>query len=787
MATEDDILQEALERFDESQSATDTIRQWAEDDITFGRLGDQWPDDIKNQRERESRPCHTVNKMPTFIRQVVNEARQNKPAIVIHPVDNFADEDTAEVINGLVRSIERTSNADIAYDTAIDHAVSGGFGFFRVEIAFARPDSFAMECRIKRVPNPLMVHWDPNSMEFDASDWDYAFVSELVSEDAFKVMYPDAAPVSFEGSSTEDAVTKHWKVDEKIRLAEYWQREMVKHDLLLLRNRRGTITVREDMLPKQARASLEDAGIMVAEGISDDELVRLLMNDLGFEEINRRTVEAHEVRRRVISGAEVLSTEDWPGSMIPICPVWGDEVIIEGERHFRSMIRDARDPQIMFNYWRSATTELVALAPKAPWLLEEGSIPEGEDDKWDTANTRSHSYLMYARGTQLPQRQPFAGIPAGALQESLNANDDMKAVIGQKTFDPAMDMGNAQSSGVAIRRRRQESDISNFHFIDNLSRAIRYCGQVLVEIIPAVYSPQETIRILGEDETEEVIQLTQEAGGGEVVNGKRQLYNLSVGKYDVTVKAGPSYATQREETRETLLDIMRNVPDSAQFIGDVLLDHMDFQGADKISRRLSFLLPPEVRQAEAEEGMDDLPDEAKAIIQQGQALITELQARLQQAEQEAEESKALQASELAKAEADLMDARTKAKDQEQSHRLEVKEAAADAHFKERELDIKAVEVDAKLNESRARLLQAEIDASSAELGTDSAPLARRIMEMSDTVAGLVNAIIEQNKLTEARHAELLGVLASPKRIAVERDGDGRVIGGTSIVEQPTIN
>ena len=147
--------------------------------------------------------------------------------------------------------------------------------------------------------------------------------------------------------------------------------------------------------------------------------------------------------------------------------------------------------------------------------------------------------------------------------------------------------------------RQRESDVSNFHFIDNLSRAIRYAGQCLVEIIPSVYSARQTIRILGEDQAEKVVKLTQEDGGGAVgPDGKKELYNLAVGKYDVTVSNGPSYATQREETRETLIELMRAVPGSAQFIGDKLLEHMDFQGADVVAKRLQMLLPPNIQQAE---------------------------------------------------------------------------------------------------------------------------------------------------------------------------------------------
>lgn len=556
------ILQEALERFRESDEGASEARDWYADDVRFSRLGEQWPEEIKKLRKEENRPCLTINRLPSFIRQVVNDARQNKPAIMVHPVDNGADPDTAEVINGIIRHVERRSNADVAYDTAIDHSASGGFGFIRLGIDYAHPLSFDMECRIHRVSNPLLVHWDVNTTEFDASDWNYAFVSDFLSEDEFTQKYPKAERVSFEGMDSN--LTSAWMQEDKTRVAEYWLREFEKKTILLLSN--GNV-IREDHLTDELKAAMMMSGVQV---------------------IRERETDVGKVTRRVISGVEVLSEEEWPGSNIPIAPVWGEEIIIDGERHTRSMTRDARDPQMMFNFWRTASTELVALAPRAPFVGPVGFM-KGNEAAWMSANTRSHAALEYA-GQVAPQRQAFAGVPAGALQEALNASDDMKAIMG--IYDASLGARSNETSGRAILARQRESDVANFHFVDNLSRAIAYLGKCLVEIIPHVYTPETTIRILGEDMKGKVVDLTQKDKNGKL------LYDMSVGTYDVTVKAGPSYATQREETREALIEIMRAVPGAAQFIGDIVMEHMDFQGADKVADRLRMLLPPQVQQAE---------------------------------------------------------------------------------------------------------------------------------------------------------------------------------------------
>ncbi len=204
----------------------------------------------------------------------------NRPSIEVSPVDNGADEDTAEVIGGLVRAIERGSHADVAYTTTIDHAVTGGFGFFRLGIEYAHAESFELAAKIKRVANPLMVRWDASSTEFDASDWEYAFVSDWLTAEEFKKKYPKADPVSFEGSDTQDALA-NWCDGDKVMVAEYWRRTSQKEDLLQLSDGR---VVREDHLAKQAQDAAQALG---AGKMSDEEAIQAYMAAFGLEEQRR--------------------------------------------------------------------------------------------------------------------------------------------------------------------------------------------------------------------------------------------------------------------------------------------------------------------------------------------------------------------------------------------------------------------------------------------------------------------------------------------------------------------
>ena len=771
---DDQIHKDAIERFTESIEGSDFNREAYYSDVKFSRMGDQWDKEVKKLRVQEGRPALTINKLPAFIRSIVNESRQNRPAIQVTPSDNFGDEETAQVIGGLIKSIERRSSAEVAYSTALDCAVTGGFGFWRVDIDYVNDESFSLEARINRIPNPLSVHWDTASTRFDASDWEYAFVSDWMEKDEYEVKYPDASMSNFEGDSRDEA-SDQWIREDSIRIAEYFCKKPDSYQLMLLAMtdpQTGEVqaqTVREQDLETMAARFFENQQIDLGGMVGDDALIQMFMQQSGTELRQTREVDTHKIMRYIMNGDEVLESDPWPGKKIPICPVWGEEVFVDGRRHFRSMVRDAKDSQQMFNFWRSASTELVALAPKTPFIGPKGFIPKGDETKWASANTRSHAYLEYnATAGNMPQRQPFAGVPAGVLQEAANNVDDMKSIMG--IFDSSLGARSNETSGRAIMARERQGDVSNFHFLDNMSRAISYCGEVLVDIIPSVYSAEESIRILGEDDKAEVAKLTQEAGGSQKkgLDGQPALYNLSVGVYDINVKSGPSFATQREETRETLIEIMRQVPDAAPFVGDVLLDHMDFVGADIVAKRLKHLLPPEIKQAEDAESNSDNPEMA-AMQQQLQAKDQEMEQAKQQVMQEIE--RLTKENEMAKQDnqAQMMKADSDAK----KNQADAMSKGEELRLKEMELELKAQEQATKTSAQEQAQLDMLAKAADQEFQAQENAKDRQV-ELAKVFVSHQEYSMDQEQSTADALLKAAEAIAAPKELI--RDEDGNVTG-----------
>ena len=606
---DEDLASLCRKTFGEFESAWDDNHSTYRDDVDFALLENQWPDNIKSMRARDNRPMLTINKLKAFGRQVINDARQNKPSISVHPVDSSADPETADVFNGLIRNIEYTSNADVAYDTASECAVWGGFGYWRVVLDYAYEDAAYLDILIRRIANPLSVYGDPNSTEADSSDWDEAFVIDTLTHKQFEAQYGDRAKISVDDGAAWTGIGD-WRTDKQVLVAEWWKREKVDRPIIVLSD--GTVLDKEEAKKPEIAALIATNALQVAE---------------------ERVAKSCNVTQRIMSGVEVLKTTEWPGRFIPIVPVYGDEFNVDGKRYFRSLIHSAIDAQRMYNYWRSNATELVGLAPRAPFIGPKGAFLGPE---WKTANSRNHAFLEYdpkvvaAAGGAAPQRQPMdMGGAAGSLQEALNAADDVKSTIGM--FDASLGARSNETSGKAILARQREGDVATFHFIDNKNRAIRHTGRILIDLIPKIYTGPRIVRVLGEDGMPENKPINQEYQAPELdANGKPamnpdgsakialRMHDLNAGKYDLAVETGPSFTTRREEAAASMTEAVRAYPESAPVILPELAKNLDWPGADKIAEKLEAQQQPQI------------PPEVQQQIDEGAQRIQQLEAENQQ-------------------------------------------------------------------------------------------------------------------------------------------------------------
>lgn len=561
---------EVLEKWEECNSRYSSLYEECENDWNFLHGENQWDEKGRDNRRKEGRPCLTLNQLLPYAQQVVNDIRQAKMGIRVSPVDDKADIDTADILQGIIRNIERQSNFSTVTSTAALNAVGAGIGWIKVRTDYADNESFDQEIYIDRVLDFTSVYTWGADDELDGHGAEGAIILDKYTEDRFKEIWPDAEPVSFKDDSGDNIV-----------VAETYYKEYEDGTLYQIRLLDGSIEV----INKEQKE------------IIDDSIVE-------YEVVAERNIQIPTVYKCIYAGGdEPLEKEEFPSQYIPIVPVIGEEVYINGQREFHSLIRQAKDAQRMYNYHKSASAEILALQPKAPWIAPKGSF-KSYPNKWASANNVNFSHLEYdivydESGQRLepPQRQqPPQGSPA-SMQEAMGAREDIRLAIGM----PQANMGERgnEVSGIAIRNRQVEGDNATFHFVDNLSASISQLGRILVDMIPRIYSERTIARIIGEDGTEKNVPINQPfvKEEGEVRPARFEekvsgIYDLSVGKYDVVCDIGASYSSKRQETADKLIELVRAKPELADITADLLFEALDLPMGKEIADRIRASMDP---------------------------------------------------------------------------------------------------------------------------------------------------------------------------------------------------
>ena len=585
----EEILTVARSRMTMAISAFSQTREDELDDLRFyaGSPDNQWqwPADVLQTRGAvqgqtiNARPCLTINKLPQHVHQVTNEQRMNRPGIKVIPADDKADVDVADVFNGVIRHIEYISDADVAYDTACENQVSYGEGYIRLLTEYCDEDTFDQDIKIARIRNSFSVYMDPMIQDPTGADARWCFITEDLTKAEYERMYPDAAPISTLMSlGVGDRSIAQWIGENTVRIAEYFYIEYEKQTLNLYPGNQTAFS-----------------------GTPEDKTLRMMFG----KPLRSREADRKKVKWCKINGYDILEEREWAGAYIPVVRVVGNEFEVDGQMYVSGLVRNAKDAQRMYNYWVSQEAEMLALAPKAPFIGYGGQF-EGYEQQWKTANTNNWPYLEVnpdvtdGQGAvlPLPQRAQPPMASSGLLQAKAGAAEDIKSATGQ--YNASLGMTSNERSGKAILARQREGDIGTYHYVDNLARAIRHIGRQLVDLIPKIYDTERIARIIGEDGEPSTVKMNpmQEEPVKRIVDQEgvliEKIYNPAVGKYDVRVITGPGYATKRQEALESMAQLLQGNPQLWQVAGDLFVKNMDWPGAQDLAKRFKKTIDPKV-------------------------------------------------------------------------------------------------------------------------------------------------------------------------------------------------
>lgn len=726
----DDVLADARKFLTLCKELNSANNQDALDDLRFLSGGvNQWDAQDAAQRTLDGRPMITVNKLPTFLHQVTNNLRQNKMGIKVHPASGGANIDTARVRQGIIRHIEYDSNATTAYSTAACSAAAIGFGYFRVVTEWV-PGKFYQDMRFKRVRNPFTVHFDPLSENLDGSDAKRVLIESRMTRAEFKLKWPKAEANDTALALGNGDISDNWMFTDEVVVAEYYRVEERPATLCLMPD--GAVGWKDELLP---------------------ESIPLIVQ------------ERPDFKRKImlykITGCDMLEETEIKCPWIPVFPVYGDELDIDGKVIRSGLVRHSKDSLKMYNYWMTCATEEVALRPKTPYIGAVGQF-QGFEVDWAQANRKSFPYLQYQPVTvegnlaPPPHRQPMVDIPSGMLQMAMHANDNIKATTG--LFDSSLGArGNATSGKQELAQQRQ-GDISNFHFLDSLQTTVKHAARCLNAMIPYYLDTKRTVKIMGDDETVSAVEINAPNAINEVMN------DMTGGEYTITVEAGPAYQTLRQEAAELFSDMAHNNIELMKVAGDLIIGEMDIPGAQKIAARIKKSIPPQLTEGEEPEDRNSVD----AKLQQ----IGQIKQQIDMQQQEMEERGQMLAEQEAKAKEETMRAR------EAQTKVDVDSIALDAERQVFKAEVAKLKAELALSaqpeaqeielppeetiEWKKAMLDAQTKIAVAEIGqatqlkthamttnkeSDGSTVAGDdgSTQVSPAIAGLVQAIVQSNQ------------------------------------------
>ena len=701
-----EFLTEARERYQEAIDFDRENRDEALTDLKF-LAGEQWErEDID---ARAGRPCLTINTLPQFVAQVVGDIRINRPAIKVRPAED-ADKDLAEIREGLIRAIEHDSRAQQVYAQAGQSQTACGIGNFRVSLDYASDDVFDLDIRIKPIPDPFAVAWDPARIEPTGKDAGYCFVVDDMPRKVFEQRWPDKNPMEAGEEFTNGLAKGNWLSKDVVKVCEYW----------LMKDRPAEIAMLQDGSIKELT----------------DENREMLVSQIAQ---NSRGPMIRKTSKRVacmylIAGHDILEDPvEYPISRIPIFRVPGWE-INTGEKTVRfGLVRFAKDATRLRNYWRSVMAEKLALAPRQQWLIHENQT--GDQDDFRNAANSGDTVLTW-NGSVEPKRMEPPPIEAALMQEAALNAQDIKDVTG--LHDASLGARSNETSGKAIMARQREGDVATFIYHDNLNAAIEACGEVVEGFIPIAYDTARTVRVLGADEQQKIQRVNDPSDPDSI--------DLSKGKYDIVVETGPSYSTKRVEAAESMMQFVQAVPAAAQFVPDLIAKAQDWPMADEIGERLKKALPPGL--VEEDDPSKMTPEMQAAKQQQMQAAQAQQQMQMQAAQLELAEKDAkvqLTQAQAAKTMADAQAVGMPNGPQE----TELDVALKLAQIRKAQADAVKAEADAQKAQAEAQRAQIGIAADTIDVQSAAMDLQAKPAEQALSQAQAAKALQEEPEALDA--------------------------------------
>jgi hypothetical protein len=593
VARNDGLLKDIRENLRNAINSEDLIRESALRSSQFID-GDQWREEDKSLRDEEGRPYYTFNKLRKVIKQLSGDIRQNMPSLKVIPVQNAGYEES-QVMNEMIRYIERNSNAEDAYRVAAEQQLDGGYGFWLIDFEDSTFEPNAKEIKIRRISNRFTVYLDHKSNTYTYEDARWGFITELIPKKEFKEQYPNAVMQGVD--STVGDYDLDWYEEEHVRVAVYYYKVKKKVTIVKIFNPFNGELYNTELTEEFTQNSIKRAGLIL---------------------VDSEEKELDKVMWCKASGEEILEEpQPFPCEYIPIVPVFGYEQNNQGRRIYRAVTYDAEAAQEAYNYTTTKAIERISLAPLAPYIGTDVQI-KGKEEMWTNANRRNYAVLTYNNdplASGPPKRNFPEPVSPALIQQAAISDNDINDIIGRGLA--SFGLANKERTGAAIEAQKRSSDVTTYTFFSNFLMSMQYSGRILLSMIPQIYDNERVIRIFGDDNQLQEMHINKVVR--DLNTGEEIIINdLSKGKYDYIPVSTIGQLTKRLEMKQALIDVMTIAPEFRPAFVEAYVDVSDIPNKNEVLETIRTIKQQQAAAAANEQQQrqrGSSPQPRQAIVQ----------------------------------------------------------------------------------------------------------------------------------------------------------------------------
>lgn len=563
--------------------------------------GKKMPYDIEQKRNNYDRPNFGSPKLKKYVKMTVNQQTRSLPSIGVISLGNDDLSKKSIFYEAIIKNIEYKSNANVVYKKGYEDASVCGLGYYRVCAKYLSDESFDQELQIEHVINPIYVMIDPLSEKFDLSDANYVFIYTKMDKDEYKIKYPDATVTSLSSIGIDLAFDEN-----EMFLAEYFYAVYEEEQHYQLSN-----------------------GKSISKKLYEK-------NQMTIPIVNKKKVKKKKIKWCLTNGTEILEENDWPGKYFPIAPVYGDRHFsTNGKIMYQGLITIAKENQIMYNIILSNLMEVIAQAPRAPWVGIAGQF-KGREKEWNAVNNEPMGYIEYnaidIAGDKIagpPIRTQYSADLSMLFNGLQNADKDFSDIIGMN--DPSFGKDNTpEQSGISTLLKQHQGELINSNMTDNVINSVKHLGDIIFDLIPKVYDTARDITMFNENPK----------------NNKKMRINDPMGEYGedslihpddtvgIQVAVSPYGETQKQFMLKTLLSLGASNPAIIPMMMDLIFEQLQIPKKDEMVLRARKMLPPEL-QENSEDPMSGLSPQVKELIaQKEQEYQTQIQMFTQKSQEQ---------------------------------------------------------------------------------------------------------------------------------------------------------